>query len=275
MEERLGVAADQRERRAQLVAHGRDEALAQLLEGADRADVADDRGRLGATGMSPTVGTVPGDRGVAAGDTDRSAVGAPDRGFAIGHRLAGRHDLEQGAVVRPVAARDGAAEHVSAGQAERVADRDPEQALAGRIEPDDPSIAIDLEDDVGRAVDHGRQLATLALEGLAQPGAPERDDQLMPCQLDDPDAVGVRRPTIRAPQPEQDRGRLVGQADRAPRPRRCTNAVRPRAWPASSGSAARQVAGRRSRPAASTRGPPARRTTAPRRRQRRAGRPPR
>ena len=46
VEQRLGVAADERQRRAQLVADRRDEPLAQLLEGADRADVADDRGRL-------------------------------------------------------------------------------------------------------------------------------------------------------------------------------------------------------------------------------------
>ena len=45
MEERLGIAADERERRPQLVADGRDEALAQLLERADGADVAQDRRR--------------------------------------------------------------------------------------------------------------------------------------------------------------------------------------------------------------------------------------
>ena len=45
MEEGLGVAADEGERRAQLVADGRDEPLAQLLEGLHGADVAQDRRR--------------------------------------------------------------------------------------------------------------------------------------------------------------------------------------------------------------------------------------
>ena len=43
VEDRLGIAADEGERRSELVADGRDEALAELLERPDRADVAEDR----------------------------------------------------------------------------------------------------------------------------------------------------------------------------------------------------------------------------------------
>ena len=53
VEDRLGVPADERERRAQLVADGRDEPLAQLLEGSRGADVAQDRGRPHAAARRP------------------------------------------------------------------------------------------------------------------------------------------------------------------------------------------------------------------------------
>ena len=45
VEEGVGVPPDQGERRAELVADRRDEALAELLECTDGADVAQDRGR--------------------------------------------------------------------------------------------------------------------------------------------------------------------------------------------------------------------------------------
>ena len=45
VEERLGVAADEGEWRPQFVTDGGDEPFAQLLQGRDGADVAQDRGR--------------------------------------------------------------------------------------------------------------------------------------------------------------------------------------------------------------------------------------
>ena len=97
----------------------------------------------------------------------------------------------------------------------------PEQALAGRVEPDDPSLAVDLDDEVGRAIDDGRQLAALPLERLAQPRAPERDGQLVAGELDDADAVRVGAATVGAPQAKQDAGeprRTASPRGRPPAP---------------------------------------------------------
>ena len=76
----------------------------------------------------------------------------------------------------------------------------PEQPLAGRVEPDDPRLGVDLEDQVGRPVDDRGQLLPLALEGLAQARPLERDRELVAGQLDDPDPVGVGRATVDRPQ---------------------------------------------------------------------------
>ena len=70
----------------------------------------------------------------------------------------------------------------------------PEQPLAGRVEADDAALRVDLQDQVGRAIDDGAELLPLALERLAQPRALERDRQLVAGQQGDPEAVRVERP---------------------------------------------------------------------------------
>ena len=224
MQQRLGVAADERERCPKLVADRGHEALAQLLERADRADVADDRGRPRA---APRV--LPGRRAerhrrVAARDGDRAAVGAPDRRLAIGDRPTRRHDLGERAGSRGMATGDVAAEDLVAGSAEGVAGRDPEQPLAGRVEADDATVAVDLDDEVGRAVDDGRQLAALALERLAQAGTAERDRQLVACELGDANAIGIGRPAVVGPERRagSSGGRRTGSRLGRPRCRRTT-----------------------------------------------------
>ena len=140
MEERLGVAADERQGRSQLVADRRDEAFAQLLEGPDGTDVAHDGGGPRLARGSPASG-VPVHGGVAAGDPDRAAVGAADGRLAVGDRLPGRHDLGERTGGRVVPAGHVAAEDLAARPAERVGGRRAEQPLAGRVEPDDPRSA--------------------------------------------------------------------------------------------------------------------------------------
>ena len=78
VEERLGVAADERQRRPQLVADGRDEPFAQLLERPDGADVAQDRGRpdVAAAPTGARTAIAAGDAGPAA----RRRRGPPSRG---------------------------------------------------------------------------------------------------------------------------------------------------------------------------------------------------
>ena len=106
---------------------------------------------------------------------------------------------------------DGAAEDIGTAPADGVTDPDAEQALAGRVEPDDPAIAIDLEDDVGRPVDDGRQLAAFALEGLANRAL--RNATTSSCRASwttrIPSESGARD-RRQSHNPKQDRGRVVG-----------------------------------------------------------------
>src|SRR2546425_1357545 len=86
MEERLGVSADERQRRAQLVADGGDKALAQLLQRADRGEVAEDRGRPERAAVGSRCPEI------AARDAEDGLFLAANRGFAIGDRRAtGEH----------------------------------------------------------------------------------------------------------------------------------------------------------------------------------------
>jgi len=161
MEERFGVAADERQRGAQLMADRGDEPLAQLLERLHRAEVAQDRGRARARAGGRRR------RSVRAGDADRGAGTAPDGRLAIGDRVARRADLGQRAFLGAVTAGDLAPEHVRARPTEGLRSGDPEQPLPGRVQAHDVILGIDLEDEIGRAVDDGFELAALILERLA------------------------------------------------------------------------------------------------------------
>ena len=132
VEDGLGVAADQRERRPQLVADGGHEPLAQFLEGVDRADIAQDRGRARLT-------TGRRCRRIAARHLHGNAGRATDRGLAIADRHARGPDLGKRAGRLAMTARDFTAEHVRARPTGGLRRIDPEQALAGGI--DGPSAA--------------------------------------------------------------------------------------------------------------------------------------
>ena len=80
-----------------------------------------------------------------------------------------------------------------------------EQPGAGRIEADDAPVAVDLEDEVGRAIDDGAQLLAFLLERLAQACPRERDRQLVAREQGDAHAVLVED-RVR-PRPDQDGGR--------------------------------------------------------------------
>ena len=75
-----------------------------------------------------------------------SPVGARIADLAVGDRLAAGADLGERAVADAVPAGDLAAEHLGARPADSAAAVDAEQALAGRVEPDDPALRVDLED---------------------------------------------------------------------------------------------------------------------------------
>ena len=168
VEQGLGVAPDERERGPELVADRRDEALAELLERPDGADVAEDRGRPDrAAGRRRRRASSRRRRGP---DCRRP----PDRGLAIADRHARRDDLGERAVGLAVAARRLAAEDV-ARRSVRAASAVlmPSSALAGRVEPDDPAVASSTWRITSVAPSTiGTQLVPLALERLSQARLP-------------------------------------------------------------------------------------------------------
>ena len=210
MEEGLGVAADERQRRAQLVADRRDEPLAQLLEGPDRAEVAQDRGRPGRRGrMTPAPAAYD------AGDPDRRAGTAPNRGLAICDRTSRGADLGEWAVLRAVTAGHLATQDVGARSAHSSGGRRPKEPLARRVEADDPILGVDLEDEIGGAVDDGPELVPFAFQRLAQPCSGERDRELVASEEGDPKAVVVERSARLRPHSEEHLGVGLREGDRA------------------------------------------------------------
>ena len=104
MEHRLGVAADERQRGAQLVTDRRDEALAKLLEGPRGRDIPEDRGRRSRRARlrdRPLCGRH--ERGEAAGHADGPPIGTADRHLEIADRAARREDPPEGTVLGSVA----------------------------------------------------------------------------------------------------------------------------------------------------------------------------
>ena len=99
-----------------------------------------------------------------------------------------------------------AAQDVGAGPTEGLGGGRPEQPLAGRVEADDPVLGVDLEDEVRGAVDDRAELVSLVLERLAQPGAGERDGELVAGEQGDPQAIVVERVARLRPDGEEHRG---------------------------------------------------------------------
>jgi len=200
----------------QLVADRRDEALAQLVERVRGAEVAEDRGRPDAA--------LPRQPGrITAGGLHRAPRPA-DRGLAVSDRDAGPDRLCERAIRDAVSAGRLAAERVPAAPTESVGSRQPQQALRGRVQPRDPAGLVDLDDHVCGAVDDRGEIVPLALERLAQAGAGERDRQLVPSQLGDPDSVLVEGAPVGRPDGDDHGRRLVGpdhdaQVDPPARPR--------------------------------------------------------
>ncbi len=108
-----------------------------------------------------------------------------------------------------------APEDVIAGTADRVGRGHPEQSLTGRVQPHDPAVVVDLEDQVCRAFDHRGELLPLALECLTQARALERDRKLVTGQLDHPDPIGVGEAMVDGPEAQEDDRRLIGDDDSA------------------------------------------------------------
>ena len=180
--------------------------------------------------------------GVGPRDADRGAGTAPDGGLAVGDRVARGADLGERAVLRAVPAGHLAAQDLGTRPAERLGGGRPEESLPGRVQSDDTVLGIDLEDEVGGTVDDRAELVPLVLERLAQPGAGERDGELVTREEGDPEAVVVERAARWRPDGEEHRGLRFRQGDgsaagdrRRPRPAprrgpssRCRGAVRGR-----------------------------------------------
>jgi hypothetical protein len=73
------------------------------------------------------------------------------------------------------------------------------------------TVLIDLQDQVGGAVDDGAQLLSLPLECLVQPGVQERDTEFVSGEQDDPDAILVELASRTWPDPDDGTGREVAQ----------------------------------------------------------------
>ena len=204
MEQRLRVATDQGQRRPQLVADRRDEPLAELLERADGAHVAQDRGRPG--------GHATGRRGVAAGDPHR--MRRPRRRPPSRDRRSARRSREPPRAGRRAPRAPPATSQPSTSRTfgRRRRRGHPEQALAGRVEPDDQAVGVHLDDQVRRAVDDGLELVALLLERLSQAGPGEGDGELVAGELRDPEAVLVEGTVLG--RPDDERRVCGGSSDR-------------------------------------------------------------
>ena len=95
-------------------------------------------------------------------------------GLAVADRTARGDHLGQRTVVLAVTARNGTAEDVPARPPDRRGRLDPQDSLTGGVQSDDTSTFIDLDDDVGRAVDDLPELVALPFEGLPEAGPAER-----------------------------------------------------------------------------------------------------
>ena len=210
VQQRLGVPADQRERRPQLVADGRDEPLAQLLE--RLTALMSRRIASSRAAVSPPACVRRSTR-----HADRGAARAPDRRLAIGDRVARFGP-------RPADSRSRRARRRSRSPGPpRMTGRSRGPALRCRATARRPglsratrSVGVDLEDEVGGPIDDRAELVPLVVRaprGAERPRRRPRARGGRACAT-----AGRRRRAAAVARPDGDdrRGRLIAETRRAP-----------------------------------------------------------
>ena len=203
-EQRVDIAADERERRPQLVRDRREEARAELVGGQLGPEVAehDDRPRLAA-----------GHRRERGGDRDLGAVGADEAQLRVhdpGRAL--EHLLEPA----PRAAAEGAGRGVGRGRhvtaeelatgGRRIVAAVAEQRRGRAIDAHDAPFVVHGDDAVVGAIEDRGQERLLAGEGVAQLGGAEGDRELVADERQQPDPVRRQRGAVRRPERDEPDG---------------------------------------------------------------------